>query len=110
MCIMMELATKTIGDNNCLIIAKFVVFEMISLFFSYSLTVTTFAAMLIMLLFIFFIDYFNQPNVPESGSYPRSVINALHQVHQSFSSNPQNKITQNGERLVTCKEPSPNYR
>jgi len=71
MCITMELATKTIRDNNCLIIAKFVVFEMISLFFSHSLTVTTFAAMLKMLLFIFFIDYFNQPNVSESGSYPR---------------------------------------
>ena len=67
MCITMELATKTIRDNNCLIIAKFVVFEMISLFFSHSLTVTTFAAMLKMLLFIFFIDYFNQPNVSESG-------------------------------------------
>ena len=113
---MIELATKTIGDNNCLIIAKFMVFEMISLFFSHLLTVTTFAAMLKMLLFIFFIDYFNQPNVSESGSYPRlgsyprAVINALHQVHQSFSSDRQNKITQSGERLVTCKEPSPNHR
>src|SRR5439155_11518811 len=98
MCITMELATKTIRDNNCLIIAKFVVFEMISLFFSHSLTVTTFAAMLKMLLFIFFIDYFNQPNVSESGSYPRlgsyprSFVNALHQVHQSFSSDRQNKL------------------
>ena len=110
MCITMELATKTIRDNNCLIIAKFVVFEMISLFFSHSLTVTTFAAMLKMLLFIFFIDYFNQPNVSELGSYPRSFVNALHQVHQSFSSDRQNKITQNGERLVTCREPSPNHR
>src|SRR5438552_3020429 len=91
MCITMELATKTIRDNNCLIIAKFVVFEMISLFFSHSLTVTTFAAMLKMLLFIFFIDYFNQPNVSELGSYPRSFVNALHQVHQSFSSDRQNK-------------------
>src|SRR5436190_12675603 len=110
MCITMELATKTVRDNNCLIIAKFVVFEMISLFFSHSLTVTTFAAMLKMLLFIFFIHYFNQPNVRQSGSYLRSVVNALHQVHQSFSSDRQNKITQNGERLVTCEEPSPNHR
>src|SRR5436190_10625607 len=98
MCITMELATKTVRDNNCLIIAKFVVFEMISLFFSHSLTVTTFAAMLKMLLFIFFIDYFNPPHVSESGSYSRSVVNALHQVHQSFSSDPLNKIIQNGER------------
>src|SRR5437667_9973643 len=66
--------------------------------------------MLKMLLFIFFIDYFNEPNVSESGSYPRSVVNALYQVNQWFSSDRQNKITQNGERLVTCKEPSPNHR